>query len=116
LPTRRDAGIRESYQEGSMSFAGWLQATRTARGPTYSQKHLAALAADLDREAPDERARFSQARISEWEGADGRQVPRRPSLRQLAVLFLALECTEDECTAGRAAWEAEQLRGLPLTA
>lgn len=92
-----------------MSFAGWLRATRTARAPEISQKDLAAAAEELDAGTPEgERARFAQSRVSQWErGAS------LPDLRQLTLLCLALQVTDEERTAGRTAWEAEQLRGLP---
>lgn len=92
-----------------MRFAAWLRTTRESRVPRITQGALAARAAELDAAAPEsERATFDQNRISAWELGKG-----RPGLRQLELLFIALETTDEERTAGRALWEAEQLQGLP---
>jgi transcriptional regulator with XRE-family HTH domain len=97
-----------------MGFAGWLRATRMSRVPTVSQEALAVAAGALeggaDGAADVRRARFSQARLSEWErGAT------LPDLRQFVVLGLALGLTDDEAREGRRLWDAEQLAGIPVT-
>lgn len=93
-----------------MNFGEWLRTIRLSREPAVSQESLAVGAASLDQEAPkEERAQFSQARVSEWERGD-----RLPSLRQFACICLALEATRDERKAGKKLWEAAQLQGIPV--
>lgn len=93
-----------------MTFAEELRRIRNSRVPSVSQETLAVEAAALDRAAlPEDRAKFSQTRVSEWERG-----PMLPDLRQLTLMIRVLRCNADDDAALRLAWEREQLRGLPI--